>query len=290
MNSQAKDEDADEDVNRLHDIVVEEVSLVDHAANNHRFLIVKRSDDMADHETKDDPVTDLNEEDDEDDEDEMTTGEDPNENGEEQEASGDATQNAATLSLAVAALEGLTETVELLGAANQEGAASRLAELATDLRGVSEQLGTLAGTPGSTGEGAKGKEPGRTATKDDALAGTISTVRATLQQVGTLLCGQGAAPADKPAQPTSQPSASGELGEQLKTLTSELRSLTTTVKEQQQRLARLEKRVGMPNSKAAGEQPRRRGKDSHDDDGWPLDMNRSFDRDSVDKSTSFHDV
>jgi len=34
------------DVNRLLDIVVEEVSLVDRAANKHRFLIVKRSDEM----------------------------------------------------------------------------------------------------------------------------------------------------------------------------------------------------------------------------------------------------
>ena len=36
------------DVNRLLDIVVEEVSLVDRAANKHRFLIVKRNDAMDD--------------------------------------------------------------------------------------------------------------------------------------------------------------------------------------------------------------------------------------------------
>jgi hypothetical protein len=39
------------EVNRLLDIVVEEVSLVDRAANKHRFLIVKRSNDMADDNT-----------------------------------------------------------------------------------------------------------------------------------------------------------------------------------------------------------------------------------------------
>jgi len=36
----------DDSVHRLLDIVVEEVSLVDRAANKHRFLIVKRSDPM----------------------------------------------------------------------------------------------------------------------------------------------------------------------------------------------------------------------------------------------------
>ena len=40
---------ADRPVNRLLDIVVEEVSLVDRAANEHRFLIVKRDTPMADH-------------------------------------------------------------------------------------------------------------------------------------------------------------------------------------------------------------------------------------------------
>jgi hypothetical protein len=45
-----KEDDAD-GVHRLRDIVVEEVSLVDRAANQRRFLIVKRSDDMADEST-----------------------------------------------------------------------------------------------------------------------------------------------------------------------------------------------------------------------------------------------
>lgn len=43
--------DEAEGVHRLRDIVVEEVSLVDRAANKRRFLVVKRSDDMADDES-----------------------------------------------------------------------------------------------------------------------------------------------------------------------------------------------------------------------------------------------
>jgi hypothetical protein len=41
-------DDEDEGMHRLRDMVVEEVSLVDRAANKRRFLIVKRSDEMAD--------------------------------------------------------------------------------------------------------------------------------------------------------------------------------------------------------------------------------------------------
>lgn len=42
--------DAKDDVHRLRDIVVEEVSLVDRAANKRRFLVVKRSGEMPDGE------------------------------------------------------------------------------------------------------------------------------------------------------------------------------------------------------------------------------------------------
>ncbi|MGH9889024.1 MAG: hypothetical protein ACREBE_26060, partial [bacterium] len=40
--------DEESGVHRLRDIVVEEVSLVDRAANKRRFLLVKRSNQMAD--------------------------------------------------------------------------------------------------------------------------------------------------------------------------------------------------------------------------------------------------
>lgn len=46
----AETADAKDDVHRLRDILVEEVSLVDRAANKRRFLVVKRSDAMQDGE------------------------------------------------------------------------------------------------------------------------------------------------------------------------------------------------------------------------------------------------
>jgi len=66
-----------------------------------------------------------------------------------------------------------------------------------------------------------------------------------------------------------------------------LRALTDAVKEQGQRLGRLEKGVGVPNSRSALERPRSR--DEPQEVGWPLDLNRPMDRDSVDKALSFHD-
>lgn len=51
----SKDDEAD-GVHRLRDIVVEEVSLVDRAANKRRFLVVKRSGDMADESNADSDV------------------------------------------------------------------------------------------------------------------------------------------------------------------------------------------------------------------------------------------
>ena len=60
------------------------------------------------------------------------------------------------------------------------------------------------------------------------------------------------------------------------------------MKEQQQRLARMEKRFGLPNSAPTGE--RRVRADDNGEVGWPLDLNRPFDRESVDKAISFHDV
>mgnify|MGYP001770030280 CR=1 FL=1 len=111
-------------VHRLIDMVVEEVSLVDRAANKHRFLIVKRNDAMADETTP--AVT-------------ATTN---------SESSTDPTVKEAALALAdgsplgaaVAALESLTAIVELLGSLGADRSDTRLAALAQQLRATAEQI------------------------------------------------------------------------------------------------------------------------------------------------------
>ena len=294
---------AEHGVNRLLDIVVEEVSLVDRAANKHRFLIVKRSDEMD--ETTTDTTTSPADE---------TTAETNPAPAPESEAggadegaggggdegaggggepTGGATESAP-LAVAVAALEGLTETVELLGTLGEEEAKPRLAELATELRGVSERLAQVAGGEGSedgaSTDSSDGTEAGEPAKDGAAFASVIEAVRATLQRVGSLLEAGGDDQTGSDGGSDSDGSDStgdGGLGDQLAELATELRGLIDTVKEQQQRLARLEKRFGLPNSAPSGERPPRA---DDEDVGWPMDLNRPFDRESVDKAISFHDV
>jgi hypothetical protein len=273
------------DVNRLLDIVVEEVSLVDRAANKHRFLIVKRSDEMDETTTNptapaDEPSAEGNPAD----ADKATpTGETNN-----PDAAGatDDGQDEPSLAVAVAALEGITEAVELLGNLGEDDARTRLAELAGDLRSASERLAEAAGA-GSADADAAGDQDGDDPPKGAPdVSAVLDAVRATLQRVDGLLKEPSS---DSASTATDDNAAAGDtrLGEQLTELVGELRTLTSTVKEQQQRLARLEKRFGLPNSAPSGERP---AKPEEDDLGWPMDLNRPFDRESVDKATSFHDV
>ena len=85
------------------------------------------------------------------------------------------------------------------------------------------------------------------------------------------------APAAKPAGPPDVGKKHGEIAAAIK-------ALDGSVKSQASRLAGLEKRSGLPNSRTPEEPPRGRGKVS-----WPSDINKPLDRDSVDKSVSFHD-
>lgn len=280
---------ADGAVNRLLDMVVEEVSLVDRAANKHRFLIVKRSEEM-DETTTDTTTSPADEANAETNPAEGSAADTPADSG--SDPSSDAT-SGAPLTVAVAALEGLTETVELLGTLGEEEAKPKLAELATELRGVSERLAQAAGGSASgdggdaPGDGSDAGDPA----KDGAdFSQVLEAVRATLERVGSLLDAQ---PEDAGADGAGDDTNTGDdddangVAEQLTELVTELRALTATVKEQQQRLARLEKRSGLPNSAPSGEQ---RTKPEGEDVGWPLDLNRPYDRESVDKATSFHDV
>jgi hypothetical protein len=274
-------------VNRLLDIVVEEVSLVDRAANKHRFLIVKRSDEMDETTTNptapaDDPSAQSN----------PATAGDSTATGESSSPEGagatDGGQDESSLAVALAALEGITEAVELLDNMDEDQARGRLGELAGELRSASERLAEAAGA-GSAGTGGAGEQEGSDPSKDAPdLSTIVDAVRATLQRVDALIHEPPADGASSATDDRANDAAGGSgLGEQLTELVGELRSLTATVKEQQQRLARLEKRFGLPNSAPSGERP---AKPEEEDVGWPMDLNRPFDRESVDKATSFHDV
>lgn len=278
---------AERAVHRLLDMVVEEVSLVDRAANQHRFLIVKRSEPMdqdtaaaadatetppttepAPPET-DGTVVDLNEL--------------PDDDGDEVVETKALDGSPSALLLATQALEALTEAVEVLGTVSEEEARARVAELARELHMVATRLG------GAMNAGEMPAAPPTGSAPD--LGNVIASVRSVLERVGQMIAqpAPDATPVEaKKPDAAKADDASDAVAAKLDSVVTELRAIGETVKAQQQRLARMEKRFGLPNSAPIGERPTRAEDEA--DIGWPLDLNRSLDRDSVDKAISFHDV
>ena len=256
-------------VNRLLDMVVEEVSLVDRAANRRRFLVVKRSTDMED-----------------------TESQGPDDGGEDQTetppADADATEtpqaavDEATVHAAVEALEALTAAVELLDGAEGEDAEAQLAEAG---RMVAEVAAKLGGKPPAAEPPAAEPAPSF-APLLDGLREAIGHLTATLEPKPA------ATPAKPESEPTPTPAPAAQpesaLATQLAALATGIEAIQTALRDQQQRLARVEKSFGMPGSIPTGEGTRRREADA--DVGWPLDLNSAFDRESVDKAVSFHEV
>lgn len=283
----------DDSIHRLLDIVVEEVSLVDRAANKHRFLIVKRSDPMEENHADKAKTPDG--------EAALTAKQTPPENpapeaGTTAPADTGGPPDSSMLEAAVQALERLTETVETLGALADGDARLQIGEIAAELRALADRLVESAGA-----------EPAPPPEPEGDLAVVIESVRATLQQVGSLIDASKAAPAkakpksdaapdakDKnekldpaPGDVTASPPQDDPLRKDLSGLTDSVRKLVESLKEQAQRLSKLEKRFGLPNSAPAREEGNR---PEDEDVGWPMDLNRPFDRENVDKAVSFHDL
>ncbi|MCU0702199.1 MAG: hypothetical protein MUC96_37355 [Myxococcaceae bacterium] len=260
---------ADDGVHRLVDMVVEEVSLVDRAANKHRFLIVKRDDAMDDDNTTD------------------TTTTDPSPSAAPTAKLDDGT----ALGAALTALESLTGLVELLGSLGADQADARLAELAEELRSVAEQLLARTAQDEDIEARAKGDAEAKP-TEPSTFAGNVAAAKQALARLAELAAKVPAAKTEAPAQPepataAKDSPATPSVTESLAKLAESFRALSETVKEQQQRLGRVEKQFGLPNSAAPAE---RMSKATVEDVGWPLDLNKPKDRESVDKAISFHDL
>lgn len=258
------------EIHRLLDIEVQEVSLVDRAANKHRFLIVKRSDDMSETRSPETPEDDTNFGTDEA---EKAHDAMPTWGGEEAPSSEDqpSGMHGAALAAAVEALQRLTVAVEMLES-QDEASSAGLVELARELHHVADQLAATAGSAEDVNQG--------------ALLGDAEEVLAQAKQASDPRPRANAVAQEaRRAGPSPDPDNSA-IGKQLGELIDAVRSLTGTVTAQQQRLSKLEKGFGMPNSRSLGERPAQRDADT----GWPLDLNQPFDRASVDKAVSFHDV
>jgi hypothetical protein len=289
-------------VHRLLDMVVEEVSLVDRAANNRRFLLVKRDDPM----TKTKAALSARQ---------KARGEAARKrSASDAPASPPAPpaapatpaaparpvasalppdgidkQASGPLGVALSALESLTEAVELLSTVADDESAADLPALAGELREAADAIASAAGLE-PTGDD-EGADDGGDGEGGDAGTGTVGTViaavRTTLADVQALLAGasrgegEGAGPTDKAASAGSASAA--DLG----AVATALKALTAAVTTQGERLSALEKRAGVPQSRPPEAPPR---PPASAEVSWPLDLNRPLDRTSVDRAVSFHDV
>ncbi|MCZ2249540.1 MAG: hypothetical protein LC111_12355, partial [Bacteroidia bacterium] len=209
-------------VHRLVDMVVEEVSLVDRAANKHRFLIVKRDEAMDDDKTQN------------------TT---PAEASPPTAPTAKLDDNSA-LNAALAALESLTGLVELLGELGADQADARLAGLAEELRSVAMQL--LERTDGDGVSEADQVVEARVKTEPATFAANVAAAKQAVARLGELAKQVPAKTDNKPAEPKPEPAPAAkavatDVNESLAKLAESFRALSETVKEQQQRLGRVEK-------------------------------------------------
>lgn len=281
-------------VHRLIDMVVEEVSLVDHAANKHRFLIVKRSDPMDENnlDTSENQEENPNELEDPVDLNELPEEEDDNEH--QAESFGNPTseqknRNTVELQISMEALEALTNAIEALGELRGEEAHDQVLELAHTLHGFAERLeggaseNKNASAPPAFSEGAR-------------IDAVLASVRSMLERVGRRIedLESTAQKPDEQAENKNTQSIPSEtqtgITRKLDELVSQSQAIGKTVQAQQERLARMEKRFGLPNSTPIETSQKSSKSEDVEDVGWPLDLNRSFDRESVDKAVSFHDL
>ncbi len=272
MTDATKNQAPGDGVHRLVDMVVEEVSLVDRAANKHRFLIVKR-DDTMDEDLLTEAATDA------------ALALDAADDG-----NTDVPIDSDTpLGAAVEALEQLTEIVELLSALGQNPIGANAGDLAAQLRVPAEAL--LARIEPSGTDTAPESLELRAPVEPEKPTAAEQLVRAKANVAAAKAkAARPAAPRTKAPAPAAKVDATPELDAMNKgiaSLSESLKTLTDLVREQQQRLGRVEKQFGMPNSAPAAE---RVVKAQPQEVGWPLDLNKPMDRENVDKAVSFHDL
>ncbi len=213
--------------------------------------------------------------------------------------------DGSPLGSAIAALESLTAIVELLGSLGADRSDTRLAALAQQLRATAEQIlertgfgadepttevevqveAEPAGDSANVTARAKSNVPAPTGPESSAVAADVAAAKRALTRLSELAAKGLLQATEKRAEPPAAAEVPAGITEGLAQLTESFRTLSSTVQEQQQRLGRVEKQFGLPNSSAHPERPAR----ATEEVGWPLDLNHPMDRESVDKAVSFHD-
>jgi hypothetical protein len=293
---------------RLVDMEVEEVSLVDRAANKRKFLVVKRSEGMGQESSSGNGA-------------EGTEGEQGHEGEDGSQGSEDGAGEDSPLDVAASAFDGVTSAMARLQSADAGAMRGELENVVEQLRGAADALeGQLSGdgsddetdddevdVPGVGGGDSKALAP---------LLGAMTELVAELRSARTgkptakATRGGGKAPAPgrgggggrneedeeeeddeeeddeeevpparrgPPPRPTPKRKDSGARSGQgpglqadMRALRSDLKTFTTSLAEQARRLTKLEKRTAPPSSRSPGERP---GTSRTSDDAWPLDLN-----------------
>lgn len=293
-------------VQRLLDMDVQEVSLVDSAANQRQFLIVKRKDMKKGNESNvidtvssqasltESSASEASAENSSKTAEsglEFPSGEALSEgvqgkldfsevSDNEEDSQETAVSSQTSLVWATEALEALGQAIEKLDSEAQEGETQKpVLELARGLQGLAARVEGM-------GQAGLAVEP-----KVSPVSIILNSVRETLQRIEQGLQSM-ADPKVSPSKEVSEVTqlktrASRQLETSLETILRQLGGIREILKDQQRRLTRVEKRFGLPNSSPVGEVPRTQPPEEM---GWPLDLNRPQDRDHVEKIISFHDI
>ncbi len=231
-------------VQRLFDILVKEISIVDRAANRRRFAVVKQEQQMetdGNDETTDQPTA-------------------ADDSAAERTAPDNAEDNAA-LDAGARALEAVTSAVEAI--ASGASGSEQLAQLGPELTEAVDALFGKLGIERQCTETAEG----------DSL---VDSLRNALAEIRTA---RGKAHQRVDESLTSFREALDGLKEVVQTLVKSIGDHT-------ERLTRVEKQFGLPNSGTRDPKPTEVQKS--EEGNWPLDLNNPVDRD-IEKAVSFLD-
>jgi hypothetical protein len=261
---------------RLVDMEVQEVSLVDRAANKRKFLVVKRSEGMA-QEGNADATGDAGE------------GAEGEHGGEGENADGD----GSPLQVAASALEGLTGAMTRLQSAATDSQRAELGNVIQELREAADALEGIGTADGddSDEDDADDEQVGSTGAPHVAGGELAALVGAMSELVSELRTSRVSQPASKasarrgasappgddeddadgdgadsgarrtPARAGakrkagSAASEGSSLEQDVRALRGELKAFTGALQEQARRLSKLEKRSAPPASRPPGERP-----------------------------------
>jgi hypothetical protein len=290
---------------RLVDMEVEEVSLVDRAANKRKFLVVKRSEGMGQESGQGGTG-------------EGTEGDEGHEGQDDSDGGDDGGESP--LDVAASAFDGVTSAMARLQSAGDDALRGELENVVEELRGAADALEGQLGGDHTDHEDEADEEDDAPRDGDSkstlaplvgAMTALVAELRASRSGKPTTKAsrkggkagppGRGAGgsradddeeeqddeeddeeedppvrrgppprPAPKRKDAGSRPGQSHGLSADMRALRTDLKTFSSSLQEHAKRLAKLEKRAAPPSSRPAGERP---GTSRTSDEAWPLDLN-----------------